>query len=273
MNITTFWQRVLKIALYSFIAYVAIGYLVFILVLLHHEISLLPDSQPVTVSVSSDINATLSARVHNIFGDPVPYAVIVIDNQITQADSTGFFTIENLEPKRYALEIFAGEYQPYNWDILIDKGTNNPTIKYDTGLWPQFFLPDFHVFHNNSNQLFGLVGFANGAKEHLYIHRATIYDSEEKMILDLFTNPDILEYYQMLSNKVEITSTPQTALKLPPKTWISGEIPPIDSQLTEKFYYLEIHYGTEKDHLKGTYQVRQIIDSLDADSNLNPHLP
>lgn len=274
MDKVNFRQRLLKTLIYCFFAYIALGYIVFASVVLHYEISLLPDDK--LIYTAADIqkrSGTLSTRVHNIFGDPIPYAVIFIDGRITQADSTGFFIVEELKPQRYTLEIFSGDYQPYQWDILIDDGTNNPPIKYDTGLWPQYFLPDFHVFHNNTNQLFGLIGFANGSKQPIYIHRAAIYDPNGNIILDLFEDPDIVEYYQMLSTKVESVTTPQQALRLPSKTWINGEIPPIDSPLTPGVYQLEVHYGTETGHQSGVYRVQRIEDYLQTYPNWNPHLP
>ncbi len=274
MNQVNFWKRLFKMVVCCLISYVVLGYVIFAFVILHYEVNLLSDNKPaLAITDNNGAGGILSTRIHNIFGDPIPHAVVFIDGRVVQADATGFFIVENLKPQRYFLEIFSGEYQPYKWEVLIDEGTNNPPIKYDTGLWPQFFLPDFHVFHNHTNELFGLVGFANGSDQPLYIHRATIYDPDGNIILDLFEHPELVEYYQVLSTKVELVTTPQQALRLPSKTWINGEIPPINTSTASGIYQLEVHYGTTADHQNGIYKVRRVEDVLRANPNWNPHLP
>lgn len=268
------WYQIIKFAICSLIVYLFIGYLLLAAYLLHYEINIFTGAGS-TLYVSTNNNATssLSARVHNVFGDPIPHVVAFIDGRIVQADATGFFSIDKLVPGRYTLELFAGEYQPYRWDILIEDGTNNPSIKYDTGLWPQYFLPDFHVFHNNSGLLFGLIGFANGSDQPIYVHQARIYDPNGEQIFDLFSDPDMVEYYQILSTKIDVVTEPQTALRISSRTWVLGEIPPTLSNLTEGMYRLQIHYGAEKHHQTGLYQLHSIADQLEPNPNLNPHLP
>jgi len=266
--------RFISIIIGLICVYTAIAYIVLFTIILRHDIQLFEPKHPSLTSLAQKQQlGSLSARVHNVFGDPIPYAVVFIDGRVVQADATGFFTVENLVPQQYKLEIFAGEYQPYEWHVLIEPGTNNPTIKYDTGLWPQFFLPDFHVFHNNTYKMFGLIGFANGSNQPIYIHRASIYNPQGDLSLDLFASWENIEYFLTLSTKIEYIDTPRPALLLPAKTWVVGEIPPVQIDVLDGNYYLEIHYGTAADHERGTYQVLRIEDYLDTEPNWNPHLP
>ncbi len=271
----TFWLPFFRIGLYTLLSYVVIAYFIFFVTLVRWEVSLLPSSISVVTPVSKDSGSysIVSSRIHNVFGDPIPYAVVHISGRIVQADSTGHFTLEGIVPNRYSMEIFAGGYRRYKWDIHVEEGTNTPIIKYDTGLWPAFFLPDFHVFHYTNDALYGIIGFANGSDQPLYIHRITIYDPREDIVIDFLNHSVGLEYFQNLSGKVEIVKGPQKALRLAPQSWFTGDLPPVTTPLLKGIYHMEIHFGTQREHDTSTYQVMRIKDQLDVDSNWNPHLP
>ncbi len=269
------YRPILRIGLYSLIAYVAIAYIVFITMVIHYEISLFSPAEPVATraSIDRDSYGIVSSRIHNVFGDPIPYAVVHLNGRIAQADSTGHFTIEEIYPNRYDIEIFAGGYGRYRWGIQVEEGINTPVIKYDTGLWPQFFLTDFHVFHHNSDKIFSIIGFANGSNEPLYIHRVTIYSPRNETPMELLDTREVLEHFLSLSGKLSLVENPQVALRLAPQSWFSGSLPPLDGPAAKGTYTLEVHVGTEDDHERGAYRVDRIKDHLDMDSNWNPHLP
>lgn len=272
---SNFWRRFFYIGLFSLIAYLLIGCTVWISTVLHYEINLLPVFQRQVIPASKDSGSygTVATYIQNVFGDPIPYAVVYVDGRIAQADNNGFFKLEGLFPARYTLQIFAGGYQSYKWEITVEEGINEPVIKYDTGLWPEYFLGDFHILSNVPNKLFPIVGLANGSEQTIYVQKAIIHDASLKPLLDLMAIPDIIEYFSSLSSKVTIVNEPLRALKIPPKLVISGNVPPIAVDKHYETYFLEIHFGTEREHEKQEYQITRINTKLDTSGKWNPHLP
>lgn len=268
-----FLKRVLRVGIASLVAYLAIGYIVFVATLVRWEVGLLPPARPVSSIASRDtgVYGTITSQVRNVFGDPVPYAVVHIGGRTIQADQNGNFILEGLAPDRYVMEIFAGGYERYKWEITVGEGNNTPIIKYDSGLWPEKFLADFHVFYASNDRLFGLVGFANGSHETIYVSSATIIDPNGNAIIDVLRQHDGFNYYNYLSNKVEVVETPEPALRIPSKAWVNGEIPPITGPFPPGTYHLEILYGNQEEHEKQQYQRIQYSDQ--GDNNWNPHLP
>src|SRR5699024_7464450 len=149
---------------------------------------------------------TLQGQVRNVFGDPVPFAVIVIADRLGQADNTGAFSLQNLPVGRHAMEIFAGNYEKYSREIQLETGINSPPIKYDTGLWPQGILVDFHVFYKETDEILGIAGFANGTTEPIYIQRATLLSPKGEVITDILHDRDGFNYYADFSSKIEIVT-------------------------------------------------------------------
>ena len=73
MDKVNFWQRLLKIVISCIIAYIAIGYIVFATVVLHYEISLLPDDELIYTAVDKQKRfGSLSTRVHNVTEPTTP---------------------------------------------------------------------------------------------------------------------------------------------------------------------------------------------------------
>ena len=58
---------------------------------------------------------------------------------------------------------------PSPWKSNLEPGLNSPILKYDTGLWPEYFLVDFHIYYSEDQRLLGIRGFANGSPEPIYI--------------------------------------------------------------------------------------------------------
>lgn len=266
------WLRLGKFGLALLIVYLILAYGIVITIIVREEVDILDASKVVSV-INPLRESTVAGQVRNVFGDPIPHAVLVIDGQIIQADNGGGFSINQLAPGRYTLEIFAGDYAKYTREIHVEEGMNYPTIKYESGLWPQVFMADFHVFFKDANAIFGMVGFANGTDEPIYIERASILDPQGNAIYDLLHDNDGFSYYTDLSNKLEVVEIPQRALKWAPHMVQSGEFPPIAGSFRPGPYSLEVHYAFQAGHDLGLYQVLTITDHLDLDNDWNPHLP
>lgn len=267
------WYHLLKTVIILLLAYLAVVGTLLITTIIRNELKILDGTEVVSVLTSSPGTVILRTQIRNVFGDPVPYGVVFINNRIVQGDSTGTFEAASLKPGRYTIQIFAGGYEKYSWEIQIEEGMNSPPIKYETGLWPEFFLVDFHIFFRDDSQVLGIVGYANSSEEPIYIRQATLLNPQGEVITDLLHDNDGFKYYADLSSKVDIVEEPQKALKWAPRMWLSGEFPPIKGDFRPGLYTLEVHYGTFDDHKLGRYRVLQIQDHLDLESNWNPHLP
>lgn len=267
-----FWMRLAKLGLVLLISYLIVAYALLITITIRRELKILDPPKAISVFQQEKTSTILEGNVCNVFGDPVPHAVIAVGDSLIQADNRGAFSLNNLQPGRYTLEIFAGDYEKYSKEIHIEEGTNRPSIKYDTGLWPQVFLVDFHIFYKDHDEVLGILGFANGTADPIYISKAVLLNPRKQVILDLLGDLGGFEYYSDLSSKIQLVHTPEKALKWAARLVQNGEFPPIQGDFRPGPYTLEVHYGNLKDHEKGRYSIFTITDHLDLNSNWNPHL-
>ena len=215
--------------------------------------------------------AHLQTYVRNVFGDPLPYAVVHVAGRVGQADNSGLIELFDLHPGRYNMTVFAGGYHPLTLDVTLEPGYNSPILKYDTGLWPEYFLVDFHIYYSEDQRLMGICGFANGSSESVYIRHARLLSPQGEVITDFLHDHDGFSYYADLSTKIKVVEEPQKALLWPPQTWQPGEFPPIPGIFHFGLYTLEVHFGSEEEHQLGQYQIVQITDHLDYELTGNPH--
>ena len=268
-----FWIRLGKFGLFMLLAYLLMAYIVVVTIIIREELSIVDAGKVISVLNPSKGLSTMEGQVRNIFGDPVPFGVIIVGDHLVQADNTGAFRVTNLTPGRHTLEIFAGDYARYTTEIQIDEGINHPAIKYEAGPWPQVFLVDFHVFYKENDEIFGMVGFANGTTEPIFIERASILSPGGEAITDILHDNDGFDYYMGLSNKLEVVLEPQKALKWAPRMVQGGEFAPVKGYFPPGPYSLEVHYAFQEGHDLGQYFVFTITDHLDLDNNWAPHLP
>jgi hypothetical protein len=268
-----FWIRLGKFGLTILLAYVVMAYMIVFTIIVREELTIVDAKRIIPALSSTESLATLEGQVRNVFGDPVPFAVLILGDHLVQADNIGAFRITNLKPGRHTLEIFAGEYAKYMREIQVEAGMNYPTIKYESGLWPQVFLVDFHVFYKENDEIFGMVGFANGTNEPIYIERASIINPSGEAITDIFHDRNGFDYYLDLSNKLEVVHEPQKALKWAPRMVQGGEVTPLKGYFPPGPYSLEVHYAFQEGHNLGQYHVLTVIDYLDLEDNWDPHLP
>ncbi|NLO65960.1 MAG: carboxypeptidase regulatory-like domain-containing protein [Firmicutes bacterium] len=269
-----FWQHLGKWLLVLILLYLVGAYLTVFSIIIRSEMNILDAERAVSALMDTKGSSQLQTRVCSVFGDPICHAVVMIQNRLVQADNTGFFAMENLQPGRSTIEIFAGGYAKYRREINLEPGMNSPPLKYDTGLWPQEFLVDFHVFYKETGEVLGIAGFANGSDQPLYIHRAVLLDPKGKMIIDLLHDHDGFAYYAGLSSRINVVDEPQKALVWPGRMWQTGEFPPIAGYFSPGLYTLEVHYGFLDEHEQGEYRVIGLTDHLDLEENWSdPHLP
>ena len=150
------WCHLLKTGITVLLIYLVVVYTILITTIIRNELSIVDGTQVVSVLTSPPGSGVLRTQIRNVFGDPVPYGVVFINNRIFQGDNTGFFEVPSLKPGRYTLQIFAGGYEQYSREIQVEDGLNSPPIKYETGLWPEFFLVDFHIFFRDNSQVLGI---------------------------------------------------------------------------------------------------------------------
>lgn len=268
-----FWLRLGRLGLVLLLSYLLFAYTCLITIIIRGELTILDASKVISVLSNQLEPCILQSQVRNVFGDPVPFAVIVVGNRLVQADNTGVFAMDNLAPGRHTIEIFAGDYGKYLREVQLEAGINSPPIKYETGLWPQVFLIDFHIFYKESDEILGIVGFANGTTEPLFIQRATLLNPQGEVITDILHDRNGFAYYANFSSKIEIVDEPQKALKWAGRVVQSGELAPLKGSFRPGPYSLEVHYAFSQGHELGQYRVLTITNHLDLDNDWNPHLP
>lgn len=225
-----------------------------------------------TVSAQPAEPAHITTHICSVFGDPLPYAVVYVGGRVAQADSTGLVELAGLSPGRMEMTVFAGGFQPLTLEVQLEPGANSPVIKYDTGLWPESFMADFHIYYSSEQRaLLGILGFANGTAEPIYVHRAVLHTPQGQAIADLLDTGGGFEYFAGLSSKIRMVEEPRKALLWPARTWQPGEFAPIPGVFAEGAYTLEVHWGSEAEHNSGQYQVLRVTSYLDFKLSGNPH--
>lgn len=266
-----FWIRIARATAMVVIAYGVIVFSILYITIIRNELRVFGGEKSVPVLSNPLGQAHIRSYVRNVFGDPLPYAVVHINGRVAQADNTGLVELNNLKPGRYEMDIFAGNYQPRTIEVHLEGGHNSPVIKYDTGLWPEYFLVDFHIYYSGDQRLLGLTGFANGSDEPIFIHRAELISPQGEVITDFLHDHDGFAYYADFSSKIEVVGEPQLALKWPPRTWQPAEFPPIPGLFRSGMYTLKVHYGDATEHQSGRYRIFEITDHLDYELTGNPH--
>lgn len=268
-----FWVRLGKVSLFLLVTYLLMAYIIVVSIIVREELSIVDASRVISALSPIGGSSTIEGQVRNVFGDPVPFGVIIVGEHLVQADNIGAFRVTGLSPGRFTMEIFAGGYEKYTKEIQVEEGVNYPTIKYEAGLWPQVFLVDFHVFYKDNDSIFGMIGFANGSTEPIYIERASIINPAGDVITDILHDNDGFTYYMDLSNKLEVVEQPQKALKWAPRMVQGGEFAPLQGYFPPGPYSLEVHYAFKNGHELGQYHVMTTTDHLDLDNNWDPHIP
>ncbi|NLK07895.1 MAG: carboxypeptidase regulatory-like domain-containing protein [Firmicutes bacterium] len=217
----------------------------------------------------------IESFVCDIFGNPIPNAKVKVMDAEVATDSQGKFRIENVPLGQVNLEISAVGFHSTKVTTTIEPGINYPHIKFDTGMHPQEFYVRFHAFTNSledtdTRLLFGLVEVVNPSNDPMYVSRIEVKDPSGQVVYDLLESWEILQLVKSTYD-LEVVMEPLPAYVIAPKSSVVFELDALPDPLRGS-YHLWLAYSSPANHRKGRMQALHIVDEMDYDPNLDPHI-
>jgi len=219
---------------------------------------------------------TVEGVVCDVFGDPIPGAVLRILDTAVTADHSGRFRIEDVPLGPAQLVIEAEGFQQAAVAISVEPGVNYPQIVGDTGLWPADFSVRFHVFTNSPENgdtqlLFGLVEIANPRKDAVFISQIEVRDPNWEMVHDLLESEAVINHISQTYD-LQLATNPVPAYVIPSRSRVVLELDALP-QPAAGMYHLLLVYAAPDDHRQGRFQIIHLADEMDFDPDLDPHIP
>ncbi len=220
---------------------------------------------------------SVTAFVCNIFGDPVAGAQVRVGQVQARTDAHGYFLLEGVPTGPGELVVKAPGYQPVVRKVTVDSGRNILDMKYDTGLWPDDFRVDFHVFANvdrtGSLKLFGEVGVANGSNGAYYLLGAAVTGPNDEQEQALLQTEDDYRNFAGSYGDDNFVAHPRMAVVFAPQTHYKVDLKSQPGPVLGGKYKLTVVYASREDWARGQSQTLVLAAQAFIDSDWNPHSP
>lgn len=272
------WRRIERMGAFAIafgIAFVGILYMVAAdLLPVHPPRAVASDGRPPALPPPPE--GLVASRVHDIFGDRVPYPTVRFGDRGVTGDASGYYALSDVAVGTYEVEVDAGGFEPRAFRYSVYEGENSPRIKYTTGLWPQEFALDFHVFYagENSDKLYGIVGVANPFAKPVYIHTLKVEEVGGKVIQDFVADVDTLQNFVLTYPSIQLALEPVPAAVISPRSSL-GQIeltPFAAANSSSGKYRLVVTFTVGKnDSGKEERAVKAAVTEREDD--YNPHSP
>lgn len=272
------YNRAVRVGVITLVAYVAVGFFALI--------STFMVEMGVTQTVvaphafSAPPTGEVEGSIRNVFGDPVPSAIVHLDGFQTKTDADGTYRIRQVETGKHRFLIEAEGYNALTFDLLVEDGRNVPLIKYETGLRPIGVMLDFHVFWSERDSppsLYAHAGIANGTMHRLFISGLQIRRQHStEVIHDFLSDTKSFERMAIYYSEVDIATAHGLALTLPPHRVISPiEMPPVPLDSIEGLGAFEfiVHYALGDNYAHQQERVLHITAEPVREDDYNPHTP
>lgn len=215
--------------------------------------------------------------VRNVFGDPVPGAIVELNGQRRIAGEGGLVEFQGIPARLHTLKIEAEGYQPLELNLRVNEGPNEPIVKYDRGLFPSGFAVDFHVFYAGSpheeQNIYTQVGWSNGTQHPVYIRWFGIDDQEGNERAPFLDSPEGYRRLSLMYTALRLATLPY-ALELRPQQNVTIDLPAfsaVPDQLGP--VRLRILYGDTAQHAASSYEDLEFITFPVHEPDFNPHRP
>lgn len=216
-------------------------------------------------------------RVHNVFGDPVPGAIVELNGQRLVAGEGGLVGFVDVPARLHTLRIEAEGYRPLQMNLRVNEGLNEPIIKYDSGLFPADFAVDFHVFHAKDPQeqqdVFIQMGWSNGTQDPILIRWFEIVDQHGNHLAPILDSPEGYHRLALMHTALRLVTLPY-ALELRPQQNVTVDLPIVQA-VPEQLgaVKLRLFYGTAEQHAANRYDELELVTYPALEPDFNPHRP
>ncbi len=216
----------------------------------------------------------VSGTVHDIFGDPIPHAQVQFGERITRADERGSYRLDGLPVGSHDVRVAADQHQPRAFRYSVYEGESSPRIKYDSGLWPESFAIDFHIFHPPSrpDPLYGLIGLANPENGPIYVTSMKVVTRDGSVVQDFMEDVEGIQRFVFTYGSTRLSLEPSPAIVIPARgavTHIEMQPFPPDSDQ----YSLVVTYSTRSEYRAQNEKRAEKVAAPSVEEDYNPHSP
>lgn len=224
-----------------------------------------------------EVRAILTGKVRNVFGDPVPGAELRISAKALTTGPDGAYRLEEAPLGPHEIVVEAPGYATLKVWVDIQPGLNEADLKYDSGLKPERFATDFHVFVNKPisgpERLYATIAFANPEDQDYLVEDMVVYDPMGQPVYDLTGDFEELTRLATALGELPVVSQPQPGMVIPAGGVYSNDLPPAPHPIPNGRYVLMVKYRPAFRSGKVRVHVLSVVDVADVDEDWNPHLP
>lgn len=218
----------------------------------------------------------VSGTVHDVFGDPVPLAEVWFDDRLGRADESGAYHIAELPVGSYDVRVEARGYQLRTFRYTVYEGESSPRIKYESGLWPEVFAIDFHVFHppNRSERLYGVIGLANPNTSPIFLTSMYVLDRDDHIVQDFLGDIDRVQSFVLTYGSTRLSLEPTPAILVPGRGTVTHiEMKPFTSTESDAPFTLVVTYAERDEYRTQKGRRAEKVVSPQVEEDYNPHSP
>lgn len=218
-------------------------------------------------------------ELRNIFGDHVCGAEIAVGGRHKKTtDEFGVASFSGLTAGDLEVAISAPGYRAISLHVLLGPGKNLVVFRNETGLAPDGFAVDFHVFWNtmSGGMARGIaeISLYNGRNVPVFATECDIVYPGESAVLKLLGSEEAFADFAGTYSTADIVSQPEMAMRI-----VAGQVVYADPVLLPgtprdgEVYTLRLVSTSDLSAPRDRWDVATLEDEMDYDGDWDPHVP
>lgn len=234
--------------------------------------------QVVSVPVAQQTTGVV-LELRNIFGDHVEGAEVLIGDRYKMVtDEFGVASMSGLPIGSVEVTVSAEGYRTVKQVIHLGPGKNEVVFRNDSGLVPDGFAVDFHVFWSTASG--GLargiaeIAIYNGSSRPVYVTECDILHAEQASTLRLLGSEEAFSNFAASPSSVVIVSQPEMAVSIDAEQIVYAN--PVVLPWTPRdgdVLSLRVVSTNDLAIAPDKRNVRILSDEMDYDADWDPHVP